>query len=174
MPGSTSPQVLHDTPTTPWAELPVPLGRCARFHIPTSPSGHSDHPVGRTPRPPRGVPGSTFPQASQDTPSTPWEGFSIPLGWCVALQELHCPLPLGNAAVYCRSCTAHCPHAVRQFIAGIALPTAPGQCGNVLHELHCPLPPGSEAVHCKSCTVHCPQAVRQCIARVALRAAPHQ
>ena len=44
----------------------------------------------------------------------------------------------------------------QQCIAGIALPTAPGQCGSALQELHCPLPPGSVAVHCRSCTAHCP------------------
>ena len=50
-------QAHQDTPTTPWAGLPVPPGRCARFLETTTPlagpSGHSDHPVGRTPRPPR-------------------------------------------------------------------------------------------------------------------------
>ena len=75
--------------------------------------------------------------------------------WGRALQELHCPLPRGSGAVYCRSCTAycpqgseavhcrssttHCPLAVRQCIAGVALPTAPG----------------SPAVHCRTCTPHC-------------------
>ena len=53
MPESTSPQALEDTLTTPWAGLPVPLGRCARFYLPTGPAGHSDHLLGRTPRAPR-------------------------------------------------------------------------------------------------------------------------
>ena len=163
--------------------------------------GGSDHPLGRTPRPPRlvgpvlpphrpyrtirsppgqdslsaqaGVPGSTSPQALQDTPTTARK-----------------PLPPGSRAVHCRSCTAHCPQAMRQCIAEVPPPTAPGQWGSALQELHCPLPPGSEAVHCRSCTAHCPQgseavhcrsctaycprAVRQCIAGVALPTAPRQ
>ena len=65
-----------------------------------------------------------------------------------ALQELHCPLPTGSEAVHHRSSIAHCPKAVRQCIARVALPSA-------LQEFHCPLP----------------QAVRQCIAGVALPSA---
>ena len=42
------------------------------------------------------------------------------------MKEVHCPLPQGSGAVYCRSCTAHCPQAV-------------GQC-----------------VHCRTSTAHCP------------------
>ena len=86
------------------------------------------------------------------------------------------PLPPSSGAVRCRSSTAHCPQAVRQCIARVALPAAPRQWGSALQELelHCPLPPGSEAVHCRSCTAHCPQAVRQCIAGVALPTAPGQ
>ena len=103
---------------------------------------------------------------------------------------MHCPLPPGNEAVHCRSCGVHCPQAVRQCIAGVALPTAPKQWGSALQEFHCPVPPGSEVVHCRSCSVHCPQgneavrcrsctahcpqAVRQCIAGVALPTAPKQ
>ena len=90
------------------------------------------------------------------------------------MQELHCPLFPGSAAVDCRSGTAHCPQAARQWIAGVALPTAPSQWGRALQELHCPLPPGSEAVHCRSCTAHCPQAVRRCIEGVPLPTAPSQ
>ena len=83
VPGSTSPQALQDTPTTPWAELCVPPGRCARFYLPTSALGHSDHALGRTPRPPRPVcHESTSPQALHDTPTTPWAGLPIPLGRC--------------------------------------------------------------------------------------------
>ena len=41
-----------------------------------------------------------------------------------ALREFHFPLPLGKEAVYCRSSTAHCPHAVRQCISG-----KPAMCG---------------------------------------------
>ena len=73
-----------------------------------------------------------------------------------------------------RPYSLHCPQAVRQSIAGAALPTAPRQCGSGLQEWHCPLPPGSEAVHCRSCTAHCSQAVRQCIAGVALPTPPGQ
>ena len=114
MPGSTSPQALQDTPTTPWAGLPLPPGRCARFYVPTGPAGHSDQPLGRTPRPPRpvcpvlhphrpfrtlrpppgqdspspqaGVPGSTPPQALQDTPTTPWAGLPTPPFRCARLS----------------------------------------------------------------------------------------
>ena len=90
------------------------------------------------------------------------------------MQELHCPLFPGSAAVDCRSGTAQCPQAVRQCIAGVALPTAPRQWGRALQELHCPLPPGSAAVDCRSGSAHCPQAVRQCIAGVALPTVPRQ
>ena len=83
-------------------------------------------------------------------------------------------MPPGSEAVHCRSCTVHCPQAVRQCIAGVALPTAPGQCGGALQEFHSPLPPGSEAVHCTSCTAHCSQAVRQCVAGVPLPTALRQ
>ena len=76
------------------------------------------------------------------------------------MQKLHCALPPGSGAVHCRSWTAHCPKAVRQCVAGVALPTAPRQSGSALQEFDCPLPQGSEAVHCRSCTVHCPQVVR--------------
>ena len=31
------------------------------------------------------------------------------------LQLFHYPSPLGGVAVHCRSCTAHCPLAVRQY-----------------------------------------------------------
>ena len=50
-----------------------------------------------------------------------------PRHWGSALQELHCLLPEGSEAVHCRNSTAHCPQAVRQCIAGVALPTARGQ-----------------------------------------------
>ena len=97
---------------------------------------------------------------------------TAPRQWSSALKEVHCPLPPGSAAVYCRRSTAHCPQAVRRCIEGGPLPTAPRQWGSVLQELHCPLPPGSEAVHCRNCTAHCPQAVRQCIAGGPLPTAP--
>ena len=61
---------------------------------------------------------------------------------------------------------------MRQCIAGVPLPTAPGQWGSALQEIHWPLPPGSGAVHCRSPTAHCPWAVRQCVAGVALPTAP--
>ena len=38
-----------------WAGLPIPPGRCARFYVPTSPAGHSDHPLGWTPHCPQPV-----------------------------------------------------------------------------------------------------------------------
>ena len=41
--------------------------------------------------------------------------------------RIPCTSPQDNKAVHCRSSTAHCPRAVRQCIAGVALPTAPGQ-----------------------------------------------
>ena len=44
-----------------------------------------------------------------------------------ALQEFHCALPAGREAMYCKSCTAHYPTAVRQCVAGVPLPTAPRQ-----------------------------------------------
>ena len=33
------------------------------------------------------------------------------------------------------------PQALRQCVAGVALPAAPGKSGSVLQESHCPLPP---------------------------------
>ena len=106
MPESTSPQALQDAPTTPWAGLPIPPGRCTRFYVPTGPARHSDHPLGRAPHPawplcpilpprrpyrtlqppPRqdspspkaGVRESTSPQALQDTPITPMAALPIP------------------------------------------------------------------------------------------------
>ena len=59
--------------------------------------------------------------------------------------------------MHCRSSTAPCPQAVRQCSAGVALPTAPRQCGSALQELHCPPPPGPGAVCCRSTTAHCPR-----------------
>ena len=38
-----------------------------------------------------------------------------------ALQEFHCLLPPGSEAVHGRSCTAHCPKTLRQYIAGVPL-----------------------------------------------------
>ena len=35
------------------------------------------------------------------------------------------PTTLGIEAVHCRSCTAHCPRAVWQCIAGVPPPAAP-------------------------------------------------
>ena len=76
------------------------------------------------------------------------------------LQECHGPLPLGDATVYCRSCTAYCPQAVRQCIAGVPLPPAPRQWGCALQESHCPLPQGSEAVYCRRCPATAPRQTR--------------
>ena len=57
-----------------------------------------------------------------------------PPSWSArALEEFHCPLPLGTVAVHHRSCPAHGRQAVWQCIVGIALPTAPMQCDNALH-----------------------------------------
>ena len=108
------------------------------------------HPAPPRPAPPRRVPPR---RATHRTAPHPHRGDA---------------LTPGNVALHCRSCTAHCPQAVRQCIAGVAAPTAPRQWGRALQELHCPLPQGSEAVHCKSSTAHCPQAVRQCVAGVPL------
>ena len=71
-----------------------------------------------------------------------------------------------------KSCTARCPEAVRQCIAGVTLPTdvralrqyvaaftlatAPRQWAGVLQDFHCPLAPNIETVHCRSPTAHCP------------------
>ena len=74
-------------------------------------------------------------------------------------------MPPGHLAMHCRSCTSHCPFALRQRVARVALPTT-------LRELQCPLPVGSVAVRCRSSTTRCPQAMWQCTARVALPAAP--
>ena len=130
VPGCTSPQALQDTPTTPWAGLPIPPGRCARVYVPTGPAGHSDHLLGRSPHPPRpvrpglrphrpcktlrpppgqdspspqaGAPGSTSPQALQDTPTTPWAGLPIPSGRCARFYvrtgpARHSDHPLGRS-----------------------------------------------------------------------------
>ena len=157
--------------------------------VPCSRSICSDRLLGRTPRPPswwaRADGGCCLLQAlhrqrpppGQDSPSPQLVGprqWGQPSPAVATLQEFHCPLPPGSVAVHCRSCTAHCPQAVRQCIAGVPLPTAPRQCGSALQELHYPLPPGSEAVHSRSCTAHCPQKVRQCIAGVVLPTAPRQ
>ena len=98
--------------------------------------------------------------------------------------------PPGNGVVYCRSCTARRPQALRQCSAIVALPTAPGQCGSVWDEFHCSLPPGCAALYWRSCTAplpggsgrcnscdaqpHCPQAVGLCMAGFASPAAPRQ
>ena len=68
------------------------------------------------------------------------------------------PTPPGREKVYRRRSTPHCPRAVRQCIAGVALPTAHWQRGSVLQEVHGPLP----------------QAVRQRNAGVTLPTAPRQ
>ena len=62
-----------------------------------------------------------------------------------------------SLAVHSRSSTAHCPQAVRQCIAGVALPTASRQCGSALQEFHCPLPSAykcSAAGHTQCSAVH--------------------
>ena len=81
---------------------------------------------------------------------------TAPRTWGSALQESHCPLPLGSEAMRCRSCAAHWPQAVGQCVAGVPLPTAPGR----------------EAVYCRSTTPHCPQAMRQCETGFPLPTAP--
>ena len=108
MPGSTSSQALQDTPTTPSAEPPVSPGQSARFYVFTGPAGHTNHPLGRTRRPPRpmcpvlpphrpcrtlsplpgldflslkaDVPVSTSSHALQNTPTNPWAQVPIPRG----------------------------------------------------------------------------------------------
>ena len=52
---------------------------------------------------------------------------TAPSCWDSVLQEVHCPLPPGSEAVYCRRSPAHCPDTVEQCIAGVPLPTAPRQ-----------------------------------------------
>ena len=66
------------------------------------------------------------------------------------MLEFYCPLPPGSEAVFNSSSTTHCPWAVRQSIARVALPTAPRQWGSALQELHCPLLLDAEALHCRS------------------------
>ena len=39
---------------------------------------------------------------------------------------------------------------------GDPLPTAPRQCGSVLHEFQCLLPMGTSAVYCITSTANCP------------------
>ena len=53
------------------------------------------------------------------------------------------------AALHCKSFDAHCPQAMRQCIAGVALSIALGS-----EAVHCLLPKGSETVHYTSCTAH--------------------
>ena len=86
------PWALKDTPTTPWAGLPVPprpvcpvLGRCC---LPIGPEGYSDHPLGRTPRPSYpGVPGSW----TMMLPHVPWRILRPP-------PRLDSPSPPGRCA----------------------------------------------------------------------------
>ena len=120
VPGSTSPQALQDSPTTPWAGLPIRRGRCARLSNPAGPAGNSKHPLGWTPHPPRpvcpvlrshrpcrtlrpppgqdstsrqaGAPGCPTLHALQETPTTPWAGLPIPQGKCARFY-----LPTGPA-----------------------------------------------------------------------------
>ena len=80
----------------------------------------------------------------------------------------------GTEAVCKRSCSALCPPAVKQFIAGIALPSSPRRWGSALHEFDYTLPLGSEALCCSSSTPHYPEAVWQCVAGIAVPAAPRQ
>ena len=80
-------------------------------------------------------------------------------------------MPPGTEAVRCTSCPTHCPQAVRQCVARVALPTAPMQCGTGLQEFrslgsdrlggpaHCrgstTTPPlGGVVVHCRSSSAH--------------------
>ena len=62
----------------------------------------------------------------------------------------------GPAAVYCRSCTAHCPKGGRRCIARVVLPTAPKYRDSASKEFHCPFPLGSEAVHDRISNGLCP------------------
>ena len=85
---------------------------------------------------------------------------TAPRQWSSALKEVHCPLPPGSAAVYCRSSAAHCPQAVRRCIEGGPLPTAPREGGIERREYHSPLPSGNAAVRSTISIAHSPQAVR--------------
>ena len=101
----------------------------ARVNAP--PSNPPPHPTPRTPPPyPTPVDFPPYP------PPIPAPGgtcvYVCMCCMCVCVCVCVCPLPPGSEAVYCRSCTAHCPR----------------QCGDALQEFHCPLPPGSEAVLC--------------------------
>ena len=90
------PQALQDTPTTPWAGLPVPPGGCARIYLPRGPSRTLRPTPGQDcPSPQAGVPESTTPQALQDTPTTPWAGLPIPQGRCARLSIP--AVPAGNS-----------------------------------------------------------------------------
>ena len=83
-------------------------------------------------------------------------------------------MPPSSVALHCKSCTAHCPRAMWQCVAGFPLPAAPRQCGSALQEFQCPLAPSAVAVHSRSYTARCPQAVWQCIAGFPLPTAPRQ
>ena len=150
VPGSTSPQAMQDTRTTPRAGLPVPPGRCARFYLPEAHAGPSDHALGRTPRPPRpvcpvlppqrpcrtlrpppgqdspspqaGVPGSTSPQALQNTPITPWAGLPIPPGRCARIY-----LPIGPAG-HSDHPLGRTPHPPKPVTPWAGLPAPPNRC----------------------------------------------
>ena len=60
-----------------------------------------------------------------------------PRQWGTALQEFHCPLPRGTAALHCTSSTAHSCEAVGDCIAGVPTPTFPGQWNSCNALPHC-------------------------------------
>ena len=62
------------------------------------------------------------------------------------MQGFYCPLPPGSEAMHCKSSTAHYHQAVRQRIAGVALPSASKRGGSALHEPPLPTVPN----HCGS------------------------
>ena len=87
-------------------------------------------PLPNAPRQCRGVPLPTAVirwgkwRAKVPLPAAPTEGGS-------GSQRLHCPLPQGSVAVYCKSSTACRPHEVHKCGARLPRLATPGQCWGV-------------------------------------------
>ena len=79
-------------------------------------------------------------------------------------QEFHCPQPLGSAAVYRRSTTAHCPkavwHCTKTRVApsgrGAGCPQGPGQQPSGTRERGGPLPQVQNTLHTACGSTHSP------------------
>ena len=87
----------------------------------------------------------------------------------IALQELHCPRPLGGVAVHCRSCTAPLPRgsgAVRCRNSNAHCPQAVWLCMTGVPLFRQRPPPGQDSPS--------PQLVGPCIAGVPLPTAPRR